>query len=76
MISFTIGQRILAAEEGMTLDQWVDSDYNTIGLMTNGDLGYYSTTYSALLQYSQNYGDTVPRGTLITDGMVLELWVP
>lgn len=29
-ITFTVGSTILSAEEGMTWQQWVDSDYNTI----------------------------------------------
>lgn len=35
IITFTIGSTVLSAEEGMTWQQWVDSDYNTIGAFVN-----------------------------------------
>jgi hypothetical protein len=31
LISFTIGDKVYQAEEGMTWDEWCDSEYNTIG---------------------------------------------
>lgn len=36
-ISFTVGSTTLSAEEGMTWAQWVESDYNTMGIYVNGN---------------------------------------
>ena len=38
LISFTIAGTTYHAEEGMTWEQWVNSDYNTIGATIQNNL--------------------------------------
>jgi hypothetical protein len=43
LISFTINGTSYQAEEGMTWDEWVESEYNTSNFVINSDnrIGYY-----------------------------------
>lgn len=65
LITFHYGGSEYQAEEGMTWEEWVNSDYNTAGLKVIG-IGAIGTSSSVHVSYGKN--NWVSKTDTITDG--------
>lgn len=72
LISFTVSGTTYQAESGMTLEEWVNSEYNTCGatLKTYSELSYVFIGEAAISD--SNYSSVVAT-TVITDGASFNL---
>lgn len=66
LINFTIGGTSYSAEEGMTWEEWCNSEYNTIGASANSNAGYITDkNYMNTIHTVSSSVEVLPSDTIV-----------